>query len=149
MVAMDDFKALEELIDELRLSLHRITQVAEDLHRDESISIGMRGVLEYLLRNSDANVPTIARRRHVSRQLIQTLVNSLLDQNLVELVDNPAHRRSPLVSLRPSGERMLGRMRRREHSHFESIGSNVSEARITSATRTLRAIRVEFGGADQ
>jgi DNA-binding MarR family transcriptional regulator len=146
---MDDFKALDELIDELRLSLHRITQVAEDLHRDESISIGMRGVLEYLFRNSDATVPTIARRRHVSRQLIQTLVNSLLEQNFVELVDNPAHRRSPLVTLTPTGERMLGRMRRREHAYFESIGSNVSEARITSATRTLRALRVEFGGGDQ
>lgn len=149
MYVMDDFKALEELINELRLSLHRVTQIAEDLHAHEPVSIGMRGILEYLLRNSDATVPTIARRRHVSRQLIQTLVNSLLEKNLVELVDNPAHRRSSLVSLTPAGEKMLDRMRRREHAYFESIESKVSEARMTSATRTLRAIRAEWDGGDE
>ena len=73
----------EGLIDELRLSFHCVTQISEELHADEPISIGMRGVLEYPLRNSDATVPTIARSRHVSRQLIQTLVNALLGQGPV------------------------------------------------------------------
>lgn len=141
---MSDAKALEGLIDELRLSLHRIQQVSEELHADETISIGMRGVLEYLLRNSDATVPSIARSRHVSRQLIQTLVNALLEQRLVTLVDNPAHRRSPLVSLTPDGEALIQRMRRKERKFFASLGSGVSEARLTAATRTLRALRAEL-----
>jgi len=143
---MADPKALEGLIDELRLSFHRVTQVSEELHADEPISIGMRGVLEYLLRNSDATVPTIARSRHVSRQLIQTLVNALLDQGLVALVDNPAHRRSSLVSLTPDGGGLIQRMRRKERTFFESLQSSVSEARLTAATRTLRALRAELTG---
>ena len=40
----------------------------------------MRAVLEFLLRNSDSTVPTIARKRHVTRQHIQSLVNPLLEQ---------------------------------------------------------------------
>ena len=143
-----DPKALEELIDELRLSLHRVTQVGEELHADEPISLGMRGVLEYLLRNSDATVPTIARSRHVSRQLIQTLVNALLEQGLVAAVENPAHRRSALISLTSQGEALIGRMRRREREFFESMPSRVSQARVTAATRTLRAIRAELTGDD-
>jgi DNA-binding MarR family transcriptional regulator len=143
---MEDFGPLEELIDELRLSLHRVTRVTEELHADEPISIGMRGVLEYLLRNAAATVPTIARSRHVSRQLIQTLVNELVEQRLVELVENPAHRRSPMVSLTPSGEAMIQRMRSKERKILKSVQSTVSEARVVSATRTLRAVRAAFKG---
>lgn len=146
MLAMIDPKALEALIDELRLGMHRITQVSEELHADEPISIGMRGVLEYLLRNSDATVPTIARSRHVSRQLIQTLVNALLEQELVTLIENPAHRRSPLVSLTREGEQLIQRMRRKERKFFESLPGDISEARITAATRTLRALRAQLTG---
>ena len=143
-----DPKAFEELINELRLSLHRVTQVAEQLHAEEPISIGMRAVLEFLLNNSDSTVPAIAQSRHVSRQLIQTLVNALLEQALVTLLDNPIHRRSPLVSLTRDGEKMVQRMRRREHRYFESLPSSVSNARITAATNTLRAIRGELTGAE-
>ena len=49
MIVMLNLTPLEELIDELRLSLHRVTRVSEELHADEPISIGMRAVLEYLL----------------------------------------------------------------------------------------------------
>jgi DNA-binding MarR family transcriptional regulator len=143
---VSDPKAFEELINELRLSLHRVTQVAEQLHAEEPISIGMRAVLEFLQKNSDSTVPAIAQSRHVSRQLIQTLVNALLEQELVALVDNPIHRRSPLVSLTREGEKMLQRMRRREHRYFEALPSSVSSARIIAATKTLRAIRGELAG---
>jgi DNA-binding MarR family transcriptional regulator len=139
-------KAFEGLIDELRLSFHRITQLSEELHADEPITTGMRGVLEYLLRNSDSTVPMIARSRHVTRQLIQTLVNALLAQDLVVLVENPAHRRSALVSLTSEGEALIQKMWRKERKLFESLGSSLSEARITATTRTLRAFRAELTG---
>lgn len=146
MIVMSNHKALEGLINELRLSFHRVTQVSEELHADEPISIGMRAVLEFLLRNSEATVPAIARSRHVSRQLIQTLANSLLEQDLVALVDNPAHRRSPLVSLTSRGEAAIQRMRRKEGKFFDSLQSRVSEARLVAATRALRALRAELTG---
>jgi DNA-binding MarR family transcriptional regulator len=78
--------------------------------------------------------------------LIQTLVNGLLEQGLVAQVENPAHRRSQLVSLTPDGKAMIDRMRRRERRFFESRAITVSTTRITAATRTLRAIRNELEG---
>ena len=137
-------KAMEELIDELRLSLHRVAQVSEELHRDEAVTTGMRAVLEFLLLHSDSSVPTIARSRHVTRQLIQQLVNALLEQQLVELRDNPAHRRSQLVALTKPGRDTIQRMKKREAHFFDGMSQEVSEARLAAATRTLRALRQEL-----
>jgi len=137
-------KAMEELIDELRLSLHCVTQASEELHAGEPVTVGMRAVLEFLLLHSDSSVPAIARSRHVTRQLIQMLVNSLLEQRLVQLRENPAHRRSPLVALTPEGEKLILRMRKREERFFDAMSREVSESRIHSAVRTLRAIRLEL-----
>jgi len=137
-------KAMEELIDELRLSLHRVAQVSEELHRDEAVTTGMRAVLEFLLLHADSSVPAIARSRHVTRQLIQQLVNALLEKQLVELRDNPAHRRSQLVALTKRGRDTIQRMKKREARFFDGMAQEVSEARLAAATRTLRALRQEL-----
>ena len=129
---------------ELRLGIHRVAQLSDELHSDEPITVGMRGVLEFLLLNSDSTVPTIARSRHVTRQHIQALVNPLLEQKLVELQSNPAHRRSPLLTLTRKGEEMIRRMRKREKRFFEAMSDDVSEQQITAAAQTLRAVRAQL-----
>src|SRR6266511_3861527 len=42
-------------------------------------------------------VPQIARRMGLTRQSVQTSVNRLLSEELVEAHGNPDHRRSPLI----------------------------------------------------
>ena len=145
---MKEFSPIEELVNELRLSLQRITRIAEEIHAEEPISIGMRGVLEFLLRHSSATVPTIARSRHVSRQLIQSHVNALSEEGLIRFEDNPAHRRSQMVTLTPRGEAMIERMRRREGAIFAEVAASVSDRRIGEATRTLRSIRSALKGGE-
>jgi DNA-binding MarR family transcriptional regulator len=105
----------------------------------------MRAVLEFLQRGGAASVPHIARSRHVSRQHIQSLVNPLADEGLVELRANPAHRRSPLFGLTPLGERLIRRLRQRERRAFGSMDIDVSERQLEAATRTLRALRLSLG----
>lgn len=141
MEAAKHFEALEALFDEVRLSVHRLVQVSEALHADEPLTLGMRAVLEFLRRRGEATVPDIARRRHVTRQHIQTLVNSLVEPGLVELRENPAHRRSPLVALTPAGERAIRRMQRKERRVFGRMAADVPDVEIEAATRTLRAVR--------
>ena len=133
--------AVETLLNEVRLTFHRAARLAEALHADEPITVGQRAVLEYLQRNGASTVPAMARTRFVTRQHVQALVNALVDEGLVELLTNPAHKRSSLVSLTPAGERMIARVRKREAQHLGRTGFGASRAEIERAARTLRALR--------
>src|SRR3982074_3012640 len=48
-------------------------------------------------------VPQIARRMGLTRQAVQASVNRLLREGLVEAVENPDHRRSPLIRMTELG----------------------------------------------
>jgi DNA-binding MarR family transcriptional regulator len=83
----------------------------------------------------------MARARTVSRQHIQTLVNELLRDRLVELAPNPAHQRSPLVRLTPKGKALFEVMLRRESALFARIGAAVPENDLRCAAAVLDAVR--------
>ncbi len=129
---------LEALLNEVRLLYQSMVQLGEQIHEDSQISMGMRAVLEYLAREGDATVPQIARARRVTRQRIQSLVDALLDLALVARRDNPASRRSPLVTLTPAGRQTITAMRRREGTVMRP---DVSAAELSRATGVLRSIR--------
>jgi DNA-binding MarR family transcriptional regulator len=132
---------LEELLNEVRLLWHRLVRTGETLHAGEPITLGMRAVLERLAREGAATVPGIARGRHVTRQHIQALVNGLLERKLVELRDNPAHKRSPLVGLTPPGAEAIRRMKRKEARWLAGRDLGVSPKGLTEAAAVLRAVR--------
>ena len=134
-------EAVESLIDETRRLFHRMKLAAEQLHGAEGITAGMRGVLFGLDRSGPQTVPQMASARPVSRQHIQTLVNPLVERRYVELVDNPAHRRSKLVRLTPRGRRLVDRMRKRESRVFGALGSGMSEKQLRSAATVVRSLR--------
>ncbi len=142
-------KGLEELIDEVRLLFHALVQRGDRLHADEAITMGKRAVLEYLARNGPTPVPEIARQRRVSRQHIQVLVNPLVEAGLVETAPNPAHRRSALMRLTRQGERTLERMKKRETRFVRRAALDPSEAALTGASKTLRAVRRAIEGDGQ
>ena len=100
--------------------------------------MGMRAVLEYLHRNGDTTVPDMARARRVTRQRIQTLVNALVDEQLIEAVDNPASRRSPLIHLNDKGAATILDMRRREG---RAMRLDISDATLRQAAQTLTRVR--------
>ena len=137
--------ALAELLDEVRLLRHRMVQAGERLHAREPVTLGMRAVLELLLRGP-ATVPQLARSRHVSRQHIQVLVDGLLEQRLVTLAPNAAHKRSFLVGLTRAGEQTIRRMRRREIPLLRKAETRVRQRDAKSAAAVLRAIRASLGG---
>jgi DNA-binding MarR family transcriptional regulator len=135
---------VEELVDETRLLWHVLTRVAETLHQEEDVTLGMRGVLEHLAEAGPAPVPGIARAREVSRQHIQGLVNGLLARGLVTLAPNPAHQRSPLVTLSSEGRKRIGRMRRRERRLYAGLDLG-DAASVAEAAGTLRRVRRALG----
>jgi DNA-binding MarR family transcriptional regulator len=86
----------------------------------------------------------MARARPVSRQHIQGLVNLLLEDRLVELADNPAHRRSKLVRLTAGGEALVDEMLKREAKLFRSLPAAPSTKQLRHAAETLAAVRGSF-----
>jgi DNA-binding MarR family transcriptional regulator len=139
---------VESLLNEVRMLFHRAVQVAEELHSEEEVSLGMRAVLEFLLREGPATVPEIARRRFVTRQHIQTLANAVVERGLATLEPNPAHRRSRLVALTPAGRALIERMRRRELQLYVRTDFEVTGEAMRQAARTLARVRKGLGGVE-
>jgi DNA-binding MarR family transcriptional regulator len=134
--------AFEALTREVRLTFHELRAAAETLHDDpDGLSSAHRGVLESLSGAGPRTVPELARARPVSRQHIQVLVNRLLELGLVTATVNPAHERSSLIALTPSGIKRFETMRRRERRVFGQAKFPVSEARMNEAAETLRRTR--------
>lgn len=129
---------LEELLNEVRLLYQSMVQIGEEIHADSRISIGMRAVLEYLTREGDATVPQMARARRVTRQRMQTLVNGLLDLDLVARLENPQSRRSSLITPTTLGRDTMLKMRRREGQFFQT---QVADGRLQTAVTVLRDVR--------
>jgi DNA-binding MarR family transcriptional regulator len=137
----DPSKPIEDLIDEVRLLWNALVRRGEALHERDGIGMGLRAILEFLLRNGPTTVPNIARRRGVSRQHVQTLVNPLIERKWVRPVENPAHRRSPLMELTSRGRQAIERMRRREAAIFRDVASDLSAHDLERSAATLRALR--------
>jgi DNA-binding MarR family transcriptional regulator len=132
---------VETLADEVRLHYHALVRLAGALHGGLKVTPPMRAVLEFLQARGPTPVPRIARSRGVSRQHIQTIVNELLDEGLVELRDNPAHRRSCLVTLTAVGDTTISGIRDTERTVLGDAFADVDTAAVRTATQTLRALR--------
>jgi DNA-binding MarR family transcriptional regulator len=138
-------REIVELIDEVRLLEHRLVQVAEALHGPD-LSVPCRGVLEFLLTHDESTVPAIARARFVSRQHIQTVMDTLYAMGHVEDRENPAHRRSPLYALTAQGRRHITGMHTREAALMRKVfpRTGLSVRDIERSSRVLRAIRQQL-----
>jgi DNA-binding MarR family transcriptional regulator len=133
--------AFEEVIDETTALFHLLHAVAAQLHGGGELTAGRRGVLRGLDRLGPQTVPQMARARPVSRQYIQSLVNDLEAEGLVETYENPAHRRSRLVRLTSRGRAALAEMYRREADLFATLDLPLSEDELRRAAAVLRVSR--------
>lgn len=71
------------------------------------IAAADRAVMELIYPDKKLSVPEIARRYRASRQHVQVTVNSLIVKGLAAAVDNPDHKRSPLITLTEEGRAMF------------------------------------------
>ncbi|RMF19175.1 MAG: MarR family transcriptional regulator [Candidatus Dadabacteria bacterium] len=132
---------LGELINQVRLLFHQAVSTGNQLHRDAGISMSMRAVLEQLAQYGATSVPDMARRRNVTRQHIQQIVNDLLEAGLVTQTLNPAHKRSHLIAMTPDGERLFENMRERERAFYTSLATELDGIDLTQLANDLAAVR--------
>ncbi len=137
------YEHISSLFDEARLMIHRSVVVVDRLHHGTGVSVPMRAVLEYLQANGEHTVSAVARARSVSRQHIQTIVNDLLDAELVERRDNPNHLRAPLIRLTRRGATTIEAMHASERAALEPVlleGSALTPADLIAAIEVLSAV---------
>ena len=136
--------ALESLLGEAVALFHRLHVVADEVYQQGKLSAGRRGVLRGLDRLGPQTVPQMARARPVSRQYIQTLVDVLAEEGYVELVPNPAHRRSSLVQLTPRGKQFVEETHRREAQLLADLPISIPERDLETAAAVVRTVREFF-----
>ncbi len=144
-VLLDD-SPFEMVMGQAVALYHRLRVVAEQVHQQGEMTSGKGGVLSGLYRFGPQTVPQMARARPVSRQYIQTLVNMLADDGLVEFIENPAHKRSHLVFLTKKGEELIEKMINRQKGLISNIKVGIPEQDLSRAASVLRELRGFFEG---
>jgi DNA-binding MarR family transcriptional regulator len=82
-------------------------------------------------------VPRIAERLGITRQAVQRVVDDLAGDGQVELLDNPAHQRSPVVALTSTGRRTLAAITASAHSWHLEVTAGVSAAQLDRVHREV------------
>lgn len=85
-------------------------------------------------------VPGAARRLGITRQAVQRVADDLVADGLAELVDNPAHRRSPILQLTPAGRRSLAAMTEASNRWQRSVAADLAADGLERARRVLRDV---------
>jgi DNA-binding MarR family transcriptional regulator len=101
---------------------------------------GTWGLLRGLVLNGPMTVPEIARARPVARQHIQKLVNELAADGLVEMIDNPAHKRSRLVTITRKGRAHYNAVSRRIGQMTEELAAGIPVSELRQAERVVAQI---------
>lgn len=132
------------MVDETIALFHRVRWVAELIYGDEGRSTARRGILRGVVRYGPQTVPTLARRRHVTRQHVQEVVDALAADGYVELVANPAHARSRHVRATARGIALVKRMDDIDAKVLAAAAGAIATRDIEITVRTLRAVREGF-----
>lgn len=106
-----------------------------------SLPVGIRAVLELIAFTTPQTVPRIAETLLLSRQLVQRNVDHGVDLGILELQDNPAHRRSKLVYVTAEGQRAIERVLQRERELLAATRERLTEDEISTCLYVLDTIR--------
>jgi DNA-binding MarR family transcriptional regulator len=131
---------LYQLIWQTRRLFQRLRSTSDELLDGTGINASQRAVLEFLHQQQPQTVPQIALGKSVSRQHIQTVVNDLLIHELIETVENPTHKRSPLIQLTSTGTRLFNTIQKKEPRLLKKMGKKYSQQELTDALNTLKSI---------
>lgn len=102
---------------------------------------GAWGLMRSLATGGPQTVPHLARARPVARQRMQILVNELATAGLVELIDNPHHKRSRLVRLTHAGEVAFRKMDARVRAMITRLTDDLDPRAIRTARDLLQEMQ--------
>ncbi|GAA1947109.1 MarR family transcriptional regulator [Brevibacterium antiquum] len=115
------------------------------------LPVGVRAVLELLSLTTAQPVPRIAETLLLSRQFVQRSVDHGIELGIFELQNNPAHRRSRLVSVTAEGRSTIERVLQREQELLVVAREQLTEDEISTCLHVLHTIReqADWSPADE
>jgi DNA-binding MarR family transcriptional regulator len=119
------------------------------LHGQGEMTSGRRAILLDLAENGAQTVPQLARKRHRTRQNIQSYVNQLLNEKLVQVLINPDHKRSTLISISTEGRKKIESMVQMEKDLLSSIPAKIDLAELENTAQILRKLKTFFKELNQ
>ncbi|NYH41708.1 DNA-binding MarR family transcriptional regulator [Micromonospora jinlongensis] len=135
-------------VDAYRLLMADVYELAgesrrssEELAREEGQTAARWHVMS-VLTDGSRTVASAARRLGLARQSVQRVVDDLARAAMVELHDNPDHRRAPLVALTEAGRNTLtGLLERSDADRREAVDrAGLSLSDLEDARETLRRL---------
>ena len=133
-------KATAGLMLEVAQCFFRIRALGQKTGFITSWGGGAFGFMRSLALLGPLTVPQIAQMRPTSRQRMQRLADELAAEGLVELIDNPKHKRSKLVQLTPEGDVRYRELSSRLLSIASTMGVAFSEPDIRRTTEIVRQL---------
>lgn len=118
-----------------------LSGVMDHVHQQTGMASSQRFALLRLRESGPATVPDLARARGVSRQFVQTVVNDLLGAGLVELLENPRHKRSKLVAITNMGCKALASACQKENDYLAQAFSDLESADVEAALHVLSVLQ--------
>lgn len=130
---------LQQLIWQTRRLFQQLRVVSEELLEQTGINPSHRAILEYLSKDQPATVPHIARQLSVSRQHVQVIANELTALDLLKAMENPAHKRSPLLEMTAEGKLLFESIQDTEARLLAKLQRKLPKSDLATTLKTLKA----------
>lgn len=137
-------QVIEDLIIEIVATFFLLRAEGMRIGVVSSSGEGYWSVLRMLKVNGAQTVPQIARYRYVPRQSVQKLANEMLADGVIELVNNPAHKRSKLLRLTSKGEAVFAEMSDRIAAVSETLAAQGDADQLQNAVTVVRHLHEQL-----
>ena len=137
-------QAIENLIVEIVATFFLLRAEGMRIGVVSSSGEGYWSVLRLLKVNGAQTVPQLARYRYVPRQSVQKLANEMLADGVIELVNNPAHKRSKLLRLTPKGEAVFQELSDRIAALSETLAKQRDTAQLENALTVIKHLHEQL-----
>lgn len=141
----NELRDLHVLANSIRRTYNRLRHTTDQIHADTELSAPKRTLLMDIQREGAQTVPMLAATRYVSRQIIQTQVNELIEAGLMKTKANPEHKRSSLIDLTAKGRRFVEQMQAAELQFLQELNWLPNAKELSTCRKVLDSIYGKLG----
>ncbi len=140
-----DALKIANLTADLMMVIGRMKRSARNAD-DQAVHPGTEfAILDTIQRHGCKTVPEIAAWRGVARQSVQSVVNKLVEAELIQQKENPDHKLSPILVLAPAGLDHYEQVRAQMCAKYRSASPDLTEGDLDAAERVIAVIAQTWG----